>query len=495
MICPRCKMRYYSKSHCPGCGLDAFSLNKGRSKPTIQNYRSLYMASIALFLVVIFMAVIVLKYTAKQDGAAQDGNSYRKYSIVRIVDSPTNKAAETSAQDIGVTALIDNEYVKLNAKGVQAHNEGDYDRAIIYFLQVYAVDGENRTIRMNLYNSLVAKGSMELKEKRFDDAIATFGKGLKYIDDEPNAYKGIGLAYLEREDYDNALPNMLTVHRYERGNDDINLIIAKIYYKLEDYESSKKFVNMIKDQARYAMDIAMITKLSDKNINDTKGKAKTGSSHFDVYYDGYENPVAGRLVAIILEEVYFSIGRELAYSPAKKLTTILYTNERFNEDAALPDWAGAVFDGKIRLPAGGLKNRSQKLKEVLAHEYTHAIIFLKAGNNCPIWLNEGLAQQLSGAKLPGQKVIAMIVRTGRLPKLPDLHRSFLDMSAENSFVAYSISYLFTKHLTNKYGMNYINKYLDKLAEKGREAAFKETFFTSMQRAYDSFLNDLKSTYK
>jgi hypothetical protein len=75
---------------------------------------------------------------------------------------------------------------------------------------------------------------------------------------------------------------------------------------------------------------------------------------------------------------------------------VLYPDEVFQDVTKMPGWVGALNDGKIRFPIKGLTFVDHTVGSILKHELTHSFIRLKTAGNCPLWLNEGLAQYLSG---------------------------------------------------------------------------------------------------
>ena len=119
------------------------------------------------------------------------------------------------------------------------------------------------------------------------------------------------------------------------------------------------------------------------------------------------------------------------------MTVILYTEQQFSDVTRAPEWAGASFDGKIRVPVRGALERPGELERVLAHEFTHALVWSLAPRVVPTWLNEGLAVLFEGQNLDWA--------TRRLHSAPqrfalsDLHRSFSQLNAEQAAVAYAES--------------------------------------------------------
>ena len=55
-----------------------------------------------------------------------------------------------------------------------------------------------------------------------------------------------------------------------------------------------------------------------------------------------------------LERNIREIERELNYSPPESIGVILYTQQGFADITRAPGWAGAINDGRIRVPTQGL---------------------------------------------------------------------------------------------------------------------------------------------
>lgn len=119
-----------------------------------------------------------------------------------------------------------------------------------------------------------------------------------------------------------------------------------------------------------------------------------GNHHFSVTYDGEAMPGLEHAILEILESAYYDIGGRLQIYPKRRISVTLLTREDFADITGSPDWAGGLYEGQIKIPLAG--SDPDTLKTVLYHEYTHAVLFDQIGSRCPWWLNEGLAQYLSG---------------------------------------------------------------------------------------------------
>ena len=131
------------------------------------------------------------------------------------------------------------------------------------------------------------------------------------------------------------------------------------------------------------------------------------------------------MVLNALEDAYRRIGARFAYYPLERLEVILYPDEAFREITNTPHWSGAVYDGRIKLPIGGLQRGSERLARTLRHEYAHAAIVTLSRGKAPLWLNEGLAQVSEETDDPGRtgRLRLALANEGLLP-LTDLEAGF-----------------------------------------------------------------------
>jgi tetratricopeptide (TPR) repeat protein len=118
------------------------------------------------------------------------------------------------------------------------------------------------------------------------------------------------------------------------------------------------------------------------------------TAHFTLSFDGTRDEAAGRLVLDVLEEANGKLSSELSVYAAQPIPVVLYTKEQFHDTTATGSEVAGLFDGKIRLPVGGVTESSPGLVRVVRHELVHALVAAKGPGDVPRWLHEGLAQLL-----------------------------------------------------------------------------------------------------
>ncbi|MBP7146763.1 MAG: tetratricopeptide repeat protein [Acidobacteria bacterium] len=138
---------------------------------------------------------------------------------------------------------------------------------------------------------------------------------------------------------------------------------------------------------------AKIAKLRREQIAEREhGRALSG--HFTVSYDGARDEAAGELLLEVLERAWDDLAGELSVYRAAPVPVVLYTREQFADATGAGENVLGLFDGKIRLPAGGVARATPALERLARHELVHALLEAKAPRALPRWLHEGLAQLL-----------------------------------------------------------------------------------------------------
>jgi len=245
--------------------------------------------------------------------------------------------------------------------------------------------------------------------------------------------------------------------------------LAFIYYKEDDIERSLETANRA-IAIKTDNELSTLIERLNRELRAKTNTVEESTLHFKVIYDGYEHSAISSKILDILEDAYTEIGRELNYYPNDRITVILYTREAFFDITRTHKWAGGVYDGKIRLPIAGASERTELLRKVLFHEYTHAVI-RGLTKEIPLWLNEGLSEYFSGAS----------ERTGQIIPLRNIEADIKSPDPTIANKAYKVSLSAVSYLIEKYGMYRIRGLLMALGEgKDFEPAFFETFGVSFE---------------
>jgi hypothetical protein len=138
---------------------------------------------------------------------------------------------------------------------------------------------------------------------------------------------------------------------------------------------------------------------AEREMNVGRDYDVAATSHFNVRYDGDVDARLADEIMDYLEEQYGVLASEFRHAPPQPINLLLYPTREFREVTRAPEWVGGLYDGKIRVPLGGLSRLDPRAQAVLRHEMTHAFVHSKTRGQCPRWLHEGLAQIMEGRRL------------------------------------------------------------------------------------------------
>jgi hypothetical protein len=173
---------------------------------------------------------------------------------------------------------------------------------------------------------------------------------------------------------------------------------------------------------------------------------------FRVMFQGHADAALAARATEVLNSAFFEIGRALGGHPADAVVVMLYTEQQFRDITQAPEWAGGVYDGRIRIPGEGAAQSPQLFERVLVHELTHAMIAKLAPRGVPAWLHEGLAQHFEGdGAVEARRRLKTI---GQTIPLRSLERSFAGLGAAEAHVAYDESLVAVDTIFQRPGFNW-----------------------------------------
>jgi hypothetical protein len=185
--------------------------------------------------------------------------------------------------------------------------------------------------------------------------------------------------------------------------------------------------------------VERLLKRAERELQGDSSAARKFGSRFVLRYDETKlDSESARTILAVLEEEYARVSYELGCRVEERLAAIVQPLDAYRRSIDAAEWSGGQFDGRIRVAmieaSPGVETR-----RAFTHEIVHACL---AGlGDFPAWLHEGLAQRLSGQRLPPATLTAVRagVRAGAVPRLDRIGQDWSRMSAKHSALAYGMA--------------------------------------------------------
>lgn len=320
--------------------------------------------------------------------------------------------------------------------------------------------------RAEAIRRLAREGTEALQSKDYETASTRFGDALREDPSIAGARVGLALAEIRLGRDESALAAVLDGLAREPGN-------AEFHEILGDLEDRAEAMDDALGEWREAFRLAPNDRLRDKIV---KGERElhagrdydfSATPHFNLRHDGALDPALAQEVAAYLEERYRDLADSFRHAPLPPITVLLYPNRQFRDVTQAPDNIIGLYDGKIRVPLGGIERLDLAARRVLAHELTHAMIHSKTRGTCPRWLHEGLAQRTEGRSLSRAdcESVAALLRSGDPSRW-----------AASGSLSYPAALSLTLYLEGRRGFSGLVNLLDRMgAGQSPEDALREIY--------------------
>ncbi|MDP3936964.1 MAG: tetratricopeptide repeat protein [Deltaproteobacteria bacterium] len=379
------------------------------------------------------------------------------------LDPEVRTAALQPVSAAGAADAIDPGIASLNQDGVVRFRNGDAKGALEKLEDAYFKLPDHPVIARNLSSVLTFVGWQSFKSEEYDEALRSFDRALDVFDENVEAWKGSGFSRIQLKETDAAIRDFEEANRLAPGDGDTALALANLLYQTDEIDRARRVLgdllekDPVNGQAR-----TLMSRLEKEDLVERRFQSND-TGHFRLKYDVSENAGQGALVGGILEEAYTRIGAEFHHFPTDPVVVILYTKEQFRAVSGSPHWSRGVFDGKIRIPVGGVNERTEELEDVVFHEYTHVIVNQITRGKCPTWLNEGLAQYMEPSSDDTKKALLGMLGRGDGIPLASLEGSFMKLPGDTARVAYAQAYASVAYIAETYSFHHVRGILDRIA--------------------------------
>lgn len=282
----------------------------------------------------------------------------------------------------------------LYTSGTDFYDQKDYKTAISKLDEAYQLNPRDIKTRINLIKSYIGQAIKEKKAGQYDRATELLLNALDIEDDIPEIRVLLASTYFDQGDLTSAKGELRIAYLLSPDNPSITSFLGEIYFQEGYLQKALYFWNQAYQQEPYNDNLVKKIDRVKREYETQKNFKHIRSHPFLLKYDPQYSQLAERSLTILMS-AYSTVGKQLNYFPLSEVIIIIYDHDDFFEATGTDGLIAGMYDGKIRIKASPKLDNEAYLEEIIFHEYTHVLIRFISKDNCPFWLNEGLAQILS----------------------------------------------------------------------------------------------------
>lgn len=379
---------------------------------------------------------------------------------------------------------------RLNDEAVELNAAGRFQAAADRLRTALAGAPDEAALRRNLRTVLQNWAVAELNADHPADAVPLLEEALA-LDEDAVVLSALGIAHVRQGDFQ-AGREMLERATAQGARDPATLTaLGNAYRQLGARADAVDALHRAREAGARGADFDALVTRAEREMDAEWDFDETRSAHFTIGFAGgeRESQAAADLVGRGLESAYFGVGNKLDLYPGERIPVVLYASEDFHDVTQTPSWSAGVYDGRIKLPVGGLIESDQEvLTRTLRHEYGHVLVHQLARGRAPVWLNEGVAIWSEEERDGDRTDWALQAIAGQpLFHLGELAGPFTAQPPERVPVAYAQSYLAVHALVDRHGARRLRTLLEQL---GAGAPFERAFRDSLYADPAAFEQEL-----
>jgi tetratricopeptide (TPR) repeat protein len=322
-------------------------------------------------------------------------------------------------------------------KGLALLNAGQINEAIAVLH-----DARQQALDRSQVDNLLGQAYLRLGMQQLtngDEAAGrrSFAEAKHYLPDDPQPWQGTAIAWLREGQPAAAIGEIGEALAIAGERLDLLILLGQAHYAGGDLVQAEEAWQKASEIDATTEVTALLAKVRRERQAETAMRRDLAGRFTLAYAPGVSNALASAVLET-LQDAYSEVGRELGYYPDTDIPVLLYAREDFAAVTRSPEWAGAVYDGKIRVPLGGIQQMTAPLKALLYHEYTHVVVRFLGKGRVPVWLNEGLAETVGRRQYDPWR--GHVTTAGKILSADALNQSFARLPAELVPLAYQTSY-------------------------------------------------------
>jgi tetratricopeptide (TPR) repeat protein len=240
-----------------------------------------------------------------------------------------------------------------------------------------------------------------------------------------------------------------TLKRYPK-NPDVLLVAGLAAYRADQLRTALDYWKQSLDLTPNESLSRLYAKVLREKENDRSGEKLYGL-RFALRYEGETLPAdTARAIVAILDDEFSRVAPQIGCRADERIVVIVQSRDAYFRTTGAAEWSGGQYDGRIHI-ALTEGNLGAETRRKLAHELVHACL-TNLGTSWPAWLQEGLAQKLSGDVLSSgtREQLKKLAEAQQIPRLENLGQNWSRLSTDNARVAYSLALAAAEALYDNY---------------------------------------------
>ena len=288
------------------------------------------------------------------------------------------------------------------------------------------------------FSELVKRGFEMMQSRRFEEAAESFGEALKVEPASEPARKGLagawaalGSSHLHAGRLQQSRDCLERAVAAQPESAEYHLMLAQVLFRSGEVRAARRETDQALElgpdnpaardlsgdlydrEGQLSLAVAEweaaaksggVSTLNEKiargrqEMAAEEGMGREISRYFVILYERDVPRSIVQGILPLLDKAFNTLHDQLGEYPTDEIKVILYSRTAFQDITRAPDWSGGIYDGKIRIPVGGLTTTEEvaSLLPILTHEMTHAFLYRMAPRGLPLWFNEGLAARFQG---------------------------------------------------------------------------------------------------
>lgn len=385
---------------------------------------------------------------------------------------------------------IDSNPVLHSGFGRELMLRGEYEKGIEQLRDAYLLFPLNIISKRNLAEGYAAYGHQHFKQKRYELADDNFIKAMELYPEEAGYALLRGICNYHLKKYDVARYELERAKVIKPDSTEVLYYLGLVQFETDNRLQALELWEQALKLSPERRDIVELLAKAHKENTVESSMDRGHSSRFDLTYDPGVDAVFALAILDVLESAANLVGTELGLFPEARVPVGIYKRVDYKTVTDSPDWSGGFYDGKIRLPFGSMNEITSMIRSILYHEYAHVVVFELTRGNCPLWLNEGIAEMFGrmqqNCPLPE---FGRAARSGKLIDFRKLEANFSEFPPSTAALAYQQSYALVNYMVTTYGWHRVKQILSGL---GRGLSFDSSATAALKDYnlnYDSLVKE------